>query len=80
MSTEQRLKCFRGACTNDASPLGWNRVTGGHYCLDCAREIERYREPAGCASFFPLLNDDNQQKLRGLNTGSWAGVVILVRV
>lgn len=46
--------CFRQACSQPAHPAAWNAMTGGHYCLSCAREIQRHEVP-GYAPLFPLL-------------------------
>ena len=36
---EKPMRCYRTACNNAAHPCGYNRVTHGLYCLDCARNI-----------------------------------------
>lgn len=48
------LPCHRTACTRAAHPACWNAMTGGAYCLLCAREIAAHEEP-GVKPLFPFL-------------------------
>lgn len=60
------LKCHRGACTNAAHPLGWNRMTLGMYCTGCVKAINAH--PASGGSLFPFMTSENLARFRNINT------------
>lgn len=75
--TETVLICYRGACTRAADPRGYNRITHGLYCIDCARRIER--DTAGFETtpggpMFPLL------KLELPPGGAWEAGIVIARL
>lgn len=77
MSKEQTLKCYREKCINTAHPCGYNRVTHGMYCMDCAKEIHRHSRDQPGGTFFPLLQYKGD--VRRNPGGSWKAGVIRVR-
>jgi len=72
---ETTLICYRGACTNAAHPCGYNRVTHGLYCLDCARLIEESgMVRLNSSPAFPLL------KFSVTDGGAYVAGLIRVRL
>lgn len=55
---EQALLCYRGACNNTAHVCGYNRVTQGLYCLDCAHKAQSHPLSADVPGgpFYPILH------------------------
>lgn len=53
-SRDTTLLCYRTACPAPAHPCGYNRITHGLYCLQCAEKIAE-STPPGEATLFPLL-------------------------
>ena len=74
---ETTLICYRGACDQAADVRGYNRVTHGLYCMDCAKLIDRSGTAPG-GSMYPLLTafDD----LRPAQSGGGAYQEGLIRV
>ena len=70
---EKPMRCYRTACNNAAHPCGYNRVTHGLYCLDCARNINTGGAEGG--PLFPLL----RHRWNVTAGGSWETGIILVR-
>ena len=70
------LKCFRTTCNSPASPLGWNSVTNGLYCIPCAVLIDRNNSPNN--KFFPLISRENNKAVRSAPTGKYDGQIILI--
>lgn len=67
--SEQPLKCHRSACGNTADVRGYNRVTHGLYCLECAYRALPSDE------LYPLLH-----LTKGLAGGKWAGGLVVARL
>lgn len=71
---EPLLICYRTACPNPAHPLGYNRITHGLYCLDCAHRMQH--GPDREVNLFPLLQFDNRTDISG---GSYAAGLVCIR-
>ena len=78
MRREPVLTCYRTSCHNAAHPCGYNRITHGLYCLDCAEKINR-GTPTVTAAFFPLLTFACGPRRVALDGGSYVPGIILVR-
>ena len=63
MTKEFTLLCYRGACNNAAHPLGYNRITHGLYCLECAEMLNKNELPWG--PLCPLVVFQSQAKMDG---------------
>lgn len=72
MNRECHMKCYRTACTNNADPRCWNRITNGMYCRECACLITNRRE-AVRGPLFPYMN------LPSVETGQWTWPCVRIR-
>jgi len=73
--TETTLICYRGACSEAAHPLGYNRVTHGLYCIPCARRINRNDVPGG--PLYPLLGLLHSARPRMSGGSLHAGIIVI---
>lgn len=76
---ENILICNRTSCSEPASPIGYNRVTHGLYCVICALEGHRASRDLNGGSFYPLIAAGMKPVIRAAAGGAWAPGLILVK-